>query len=349
MSDENKKKKKAVSELTYWQKRFLKINLDVEKLNKEYEKEANKRYRELQKQIQKDIKYWIERYAFTDSITKEEAYELLTKKEQKTWSMTLDEFKRKALEGGYKDELDKEHFRSRISRLQQLENQLYLEFSEFADEEDKRLQEHLYDVFQETYLRNIYEFSDRGAVGIAFDKFSRNAVMLAISKPWLGSNFSKRIWGNMQKKLPDKLSDTLTKSFIGGWSTDRTVNEMMKDVKDIARSRMITLVQTESAHIAEMATQSAYQQTGVEKWEWLATLETHTCSECAYLDGKTFAIDDSTAPTVPKHPNCRCTSIPIVPGFKSKYRWQRDPITGKGSIGKNMSFNEWKKSLKNKS
>lgn len=134
---------------------------------------------------------------------------------------------------------------------------------------------------------------------------------------------------------------------INGWSTDKIVDDMMKGIDKQLRNRIISLVQTESAHIAEVATDNAMKETGVEDWEWLATLEVHTCSICASLDGEVFSIEDKSAPVIPAHPNCRCTKIPVIVGWQSSKRWQRDPETGVGEIKSHKSFNEWKKALSN--
>lgn len=280
--------------------------------------------------------------AINDEMTNDAAYQLLSKDEQRNWSMTLKEFKQKAKDGGYDQELNREYFKSRITRLEQLENQLYFELVETANTEAASMGNHLSGQLNESYLRSVYEITDRASFSLSFDRFSSVALQVAISKPWKGSNFSSRVWGNHTKYLPDKLSKVMAQAKVSGWGVDRMTKEMMYGVDKTLRNRMITLVQTESAHLAEVATDKAMEHTGVEEWEWLATLEIHTCEICGVLDGQTFAIDDKTAPIIPAHPNCRCTKVPVIPGWRSSSRWQRDPITGKGSIGENITFDEWK-------
>lgn len=143
--------------------------------------------------------------------------------------------------------------------------------------------------------------------------------------------------------LPDKLARSMSIGIINGWSTDKIVDDMMLGIDKQLRNRMISLVQTESAHIAEVATDKAMKETGVQEWEWLATLEVHTCSICASLDGKIFSVDDKSAPICPAHPNCRCTKIPVIVGWQSSKRWQRNPESGLGEVKNHQSFNEWKK------
>lgn len=331
------------SKLPYWKRRMLRIAQLRDAKDQEYIQKMEKEYKRLSKRIYKEIQGWMDCYADNEGITPDEAYQQLTKDEQLTWSMTLKEFRQKAIDGGYDQELNREYFKSRITRLEQLERQLYFELAEVANHQETAMRTYLKDTLNETYLRHIYEMTDRGAFSIAFDRYSTKALELAIMKPWKGSNFSRRVWGNHLNYLPDKLSKTTSVAISQGWGVDRTVKEMMQGVDSSLKNRMTTLVQTESAHIAEVANDRAMEQTGVKKWEWLATLEIHTCVRCGGLDGQEFDAGDKNAPNCPDHPNCRCTRVPVIEGWKSSSRWQRDPITGKGKIGPNVSFEEWKK------
>lgn len=330
------------NKLPYWKRRMLRIAQMRDVKDQEYIQKMEKEYKRLSKRIYKEIQGWMDRYADNEGITAEEAYKQLTKDEQLTWTMTLKEFRQKAIEGGYDQELNREYFKSRITRLEQLERQLYFELAEAANNQETTMRTYLKDTLNETYLRHIYEMTDSGAFSIAFDRYSTKALELAIMKPWKGSNFSRRVWGNHLNYLPDKLSKTMSVAVSQGWGIDRTVKEMMQGVDSGLKNRMTTLVQTESAHIAEVANDHAMEQTGVKKWEWMATLEVHTCARCGGLDGQEFERDDPNAPNCPDHPNCRCTRVPVIIGWESTSRWQRDPITGKGKIGPNVTFEEWK-------
>lgn len=329
--------------MRYWQRRYLQISIDRDRRDQEYIRQMQKEYRRLSKSMYKEIRRWTERYADNDQISIKEAQALLSKKEQKTWSMTLEQYRQKAKSGGYEQELNREYFKSRISRLDQLQWQLYFELAEMANKQEASLNGYLKESLNESYLRQIYEMTDRGAFSLDFSRYSSYALQVAISKPWKGGNFSSRIWKNHLKTIPDRLAKTMSLSLLHGWGIDRTVKEMMFGIDSVLRNRMTTLVQTESAHLAEVANDKAMAETGVEEWEWLATLEAHTCDRCGGLDGQQFERGDPDAPDCPVHPNCRCTRVPVIPGWSSASRWQRDPLTGKGSIENYQTFDQWKK------
>ncbi|MBA0948667.1 ADP-ribosyltransferase [Enterococcus gallinarum] len=333
--------------MRYWQKRYLQISIDRDRKDQDYIRQMQKEYRRLSKSMYKEIKGWIDRYADNDQISSKEAQQILSKKEQKTWSMTLEQFRQKAISGGYEQELNREYFKSRISRLEQLQRQLYFELAEMANNQEAALQSYLKESLNESYLRQIYELTDQGAFSLDFSRYSSYALQVAISKPWKGNNFSGRIWKNHLKTIPDRLSKTMSLSILHGWGVDRTVKEMMFGIDSVLRNRMTTLVQTESAHLAEVANDKAMAETGVEEWEWLATFEAHTCDRCGGFDGKTSKeLKEKLGyiPSCPDHPNCRCTRVPVIDGWKSKSRWHRDPITGKGSVENYQTFDQWKKS-----
>lgn len=335
--------------LTYWEKRFLRIEADRDKREQEYLAEMHERYDTLVQKLESEIEGWVKRYAVNDEISHIEAQKLLSNTERRQWSMSLDEFKRKAKDGGYDQELNREYYKSRISRLQQLQNQLVLELAEHANLEESAFEAYLAETFEETYLRNIYELTDRGLINLTFKTYSARQLALTVRKPWAGSDFSSRVWGNHLAYLPDRLNKTMAQAVSLGWGTDKIVKEMMVNVDQKLRNRMITLVQSESAHVAEEASQTSYKETGVDRYLWLAVFETHTCDQCADLDEQSFLVDDpkSPHPVVDTHPNCRCTTVPdlaYAPAITT--RWQRDPVTGKGKVVEIEEYKKWKRKNK---
>ncbi|WP_201308089.1 minor capsid protein [Companilactobacillus farciminis] len=131
-----------------------------------------------------------------------------------------------------------------------------------------------------------------------------------------------------------------------GYSPERVTKMFQQRFEGIRRHQIHRLVITEMGHIAEQATSKAYEESGIEEYEYMATLESHTCEVCSRLDGKIFKMSEKREginyPLI--HPHCRCTTVPHIKDLPNvKERWIRDPETGKGKIINNMSFDEWKK------
>src|SRR5699024_10079977 len=135
-----------------------------------------------------------------------------------------------------------------------------------------------------------------------------------------------------------------------GYSPERITKMFQQRFEGIRRHQIHRLVITEMGHIAEQATSKAYEESGIEEYEYMATLESHTCEVCARLDGKIFKMSEKREginyPLI--HPHCRCTTVPHIKDLPDvKERWMRDPETGKGKIINNMSFDEWKNKYAN--
>ncbi|HCE12234.1 MAG TPA: phage head morphogenesis protein, partial [Enterococcus sp.] len=128
---------------SYWRRRYLQISIDRDRRDQEYIRQIHRQYDDLSNSLYKEIQHWVDRYADNDVISAESAYEVLSKSDQKTWSMTLDQYRQRAIDGGYDQQLNREYFKSRISRLEQLERQLYFELAEMANDQEDAMKGYL--------------------------------------------------------------------------------------------------------------------------------------------------------------------------------------------------------------
>ena len=100
----------------------------------------------------------------------------------------------------------------------------------------------------------------------------------------------------------------------------------IRDRMGVAYSAAKRLVRTETAYIYEQATKDAYEECGVEWYEFLATLDGRTSEVCRELDGKHFKVRDAMPGKnyPPMHPNCRSTTVVWFPGKRKKENDQPD-------------------------
>lgn len=339
--------KKTRRSRSYWQKRFLQEKDNQLTNAAEFESAMRARLKEVQPILEQEVDYWINRYASNQEISKEDARKILSTIGTRDWHMTLKEFRRKAKEGGFDKELDAEYFKSQLSRLENIDEQLINLLSQYANSESDKLEQSLSNQFQQTYMHSIYLTQlEKAKLSSNFANINEYQVKAIVNKPWNGSNFSKRIWKNYTEVLPNELGDALLRGTVLGHSHERVFKMMRQRIRDVEDYQLHRLVITEMGHIAETATAQAYKEEGVEQYQYLATLESHTCEECAHLDGEIFDLKDRKGgfnyPLI--HPYCRCTTVPYIKGLlESRGRWMRDPITGKSGSISNMKFSEWKK------
>ena len=72
------------------------------------------------------------------------------------------------------------------------------------------------------------------------------------------------------------------------------------------------LARTGLAHYSHNATIDALTAMGVQKIQWVSTLDSRTTTQCISLDRQVFDIDDRRRPTVPRHFRCRSATVPYL-------------------------------------
>ena len=297
----------------YWRERFLDIKRDTNRSTRDVVKETWRINHRAKRQIQRDINRFVERYAMNDNISFEEANRVLSKAEQETWRMELAEFRQKAIDGGFKQELDREYFRSRISRLQRLKTQIDMHIAELADANNKLLDTHVRDVISDTYWRKTNLILGDNNLSSNFAKYNTRMVERLAEQPFHGKHFSERIWGSHRDKLTKELKNILSDGVMRGDNIQQ-MTRAVADQFEVSRARAATLVRTEAGHLAEQATLQSYADTDTEKYEFLASLEDNMCTNCHNLHEEWFRVQDAEeGRNYPlKHPNCVCTTVPLV-------------------------------------
>ena len=338
---------KTQREVNYWKRRFLYEKQQQLQNTAEYETAMRARLKEVEQVLEQEVDYWLKRYASNQEITIKDARKILPTIGTRDWHMTLKEFRAKAKAGGFDKELDAEYFRSQLSRLENIDEQLTSLLAQYAASETNKMENSLSYQYQQTYMHSIYLTQiEKAKLSSSFSNVNEYQVKAIVHKPWRGSDFSKRIWKNYTEILPNELGDALLRGSVLGHSNEQIFKMMRQRLKDVEDYQLHRLVITEMGHVAETATAEAYKEEGIEQYQYLATLEAHTCEECAHLDEKIFDLKDKVVglnyPLI--HPYCRCTTMPYIEDLPdSSERWARNPETGKGEYVESMTFNEWKK------
>lgn len=330
---------------SYWAKRELQLKKRQIKNTSNYEYALESRLKDLQREINKEVKYWMTKYADNNEISKQEAERILNGIDTKHFELTLEEFERKAKQGGNDKLLNSEYYKSRVARAKQIKKQLEHLGGQFAGTESDQLRRALEAQYADTYYHETWLNQQAyGDLSVDFNHFDEDQLRAVAGKPWQGSDFSERVWGEYHKELPSQLSDAVLRGILLGESYAKVSKRLEDRMADVKKSSVHRLVATEMGHIAEQATYDFYKDEGLEEYEYLATLETRTCDICRVLDGKLFKVSEAKQgvnyPLI--HPYCRCTTIPYrtdLPPLET--RWERDPKTGKGRIANYQTYDQW--------
>lgn len=90
-----------------------------------------------------------------------------------------------------------------------------------------------------------------------------------------------------------------------GWTV--TARNIRKEVK-LLNYEAERIVRTESIEASDAARNERYGESGVQYIRILATQDDRVCGWCAASAGQIYRVGDIH---LPRHPNCRCTSVPV--------------------------------------
>lgn len=320
---------------TYWDKRAARRLTDAEKQSEEYIKRINKIYDQANRNIQRDIENIYANYSKATGMDVQSLKELLTKTQtDKLW----DELRAKGL-----DKYVKGNYKARITRLEQLQAQIYAKAKEIYPQEQKLSTDCYKGVINDTYYKSIYDTQMGTGYDFAFGQLDDNLVDSVLSDSWSGKNYSKRIRGNTDI-LAQSVSEIVGGALLSGQSIQKT-SRQIRERFDVGKYYADRLVRTECNYFHNQADAMAYEEMGVEKYVFLAVLDTRTSKMCQELDNKAIELSKKQVGKnyPPLHPNCRSTTRAYM-GEEIEAtlkRRARNPVTGENEIIDNMSYKEW--------
>ncbi|MDD2401685.1 MAG: minor capsid protein [Clostridia bacterium] len=317
--------------MSYWEQRQeLKYIAGEKKINTYY-KNLKKSFIQSKREIRTVINDFYVRYAYENKITYAQAQIRLSKAEIGELQDFIDRVNKNM--GKYNLELNNMSIKARITRYQALEKQIDATLQQlYAIEYQRKGEELLKDVYSDSYYQTWYNIDQYHGFHSEFAQINPVAVDELIQYPFNGANFSTRLWKQKDYML-QVLNESITTMLIQGRNPNTLVSEFAKkfNTKEYEAYR---LLHTEGSFIMEQASQKAYEEDGVEKYQWLATLDSKTCEDCQPLDGKIFEVGKGiTGETLtPKHCFCRCTTAP----YYDDDDCSEDTRIARGVDGKNI-------------
>lgn len=143
------------------------------------------------------------------------------------------------------------------------------------------------------------------------------------SRPFLGRLLKDWV-ADLDAGRTKRLGDAIKMGVLQGETVQQIMTRIRgtkalgyKDgIMQIGRRGAEALVRTAVAHTTTQARNALYDENKdlIDKEQWVSTLDTRTCSQCAGLDGKTFAVGEGTM--TPAHIACRCIRVPVVKSWR---------------------------------
>lgn len=334
----------------YWAQRFTQLEDAQNQQGADALKKIEAQYRQAQKQLEAQISTWYQRFAKNNGITLAEARQWLTGKDLKEFKWDVQDYIKygqdNALSGGWMKELENASAKYHISKLEALKIHTQQSLESLFSKQGLTVSGALSDVYTSGYYHTIYELQKGFNIGWDIAGIDEAQLEKVLAKPWAadGYNFSERIWKN-KDKLISEVHNELSQNIMLGADPQKAIDALAKKM-NTSKHNAGRLVMTEEAYFSSTAQKEAFQELGVEQFEIVATLDSHTSEICRMMDGKHFPMTDfqpgATAP--PFHVYCRSTTVPY---FNDDFgqigeRAARDEETGKTYyIPDDMKYQDW--------
>ena len=338
----------------YWKLRFEQLEAAQNGKGAAAVAEIERQYKEAQKQIEGQIARWYQRFADNNGISLAEARQYLKGAALKEFKWDVQDYIKygqdNALMGGWMKELENASAKYHISKLEALKIQTQQSLEVMFSKQLGTVTGAMGDLFESGYYHTAYELQKGFNIGWDIAGLDQSQIEKVLAKPWAvdGKNFSERIWGN-KKKLISEVHGELTQNIMLGADPQKAIDSLAKRMKT-SRYNAGRLIMTEEAYFSSAAQKDCFEELGVEQFEIVATLDSHTSDICRSLDGKHFPMKDYqpgvTAP--PFHVFCRSTTVPY---FDEDFgdigeRAARDEETGKTYyIPDDMNYQDWKETF----
>lgn len=200
-------------------------------------------------------------------------------------------------------------YRYRITRIEELNKDINRQCRELYKTENRHITSALRNVAEDSYYREIFSIQKGTGLGFSFANFSQQDVDRILRSNWVGGNYSQRIWKDVSG-MTERLKSELLVSMLSGRSGEKTAR-IFQERFGVNAYCARRLVRTESAYVANAAQSRAYDEAGIDRYRFVATLDSRTCECCAALDGRVFDLAKAKPGTnyPPMHPFCRSTTI----------------------------------------
>ena len=198
----------------------------------------------------------------------------------------------------------------RINRLELLKSRIGLQMIDAGIKVDASMQAKVADDYVAELKRQA------GILGLVTESdqfWSSKEVAKQITAQVNGATFSQRIWAN-QDALKARLDEVISTGILRGDNPSEMARQLKQQVRDtVTNHRYVTerIARTESARAQFNAQKALIKQNGYRYVKWYA--EPGACKICREIADSdrydlgfgVYPVDE--VPSIPAHPNCRCS------------------------------------------
>lgn len=336
----------------YWKKRFEILEQSAVSKGASYYSSLEQEYKYASKNIESEIATWYTRFADNNNISLADARKLLNSSELAEFKWTVEDYikygEENALNQQWMKQLENASAKVHISRLESLKLQMQQQMEVLYGNQTDGIDNLARKIYSDGYYHTAFEIQKGFNVGWDLQGLNEKQLSRVLNKPWTADNqtFRDKCW-KQKNELVSTVSTELTQAIMRGDSPDKAIKTISEKF-NVAKSKAGRLVMTESAYFASEAQKDCFNELNVDKFEIVATLDSHTSQICQDLDGQVFDMKDYqagvTAP--PFHPWCRSTTVPY---FEDNFgeRAARDSDGNTYYVPSDMKYADWKKSFVN--
>lgn len=242
-------------------------------------------------------------------------------------------------------------YRARITRLEALKENTYLQSKIIADAEIRATTSGYMGTINDAYYRTMFDVQQGIGLGFEFATMSSQKVEEVLLNPWSGEQFSQRIWNNTDA-LAKQVSEVITAGFMSGVGTRKMTSDLAERM-NVGKHAANRLIRTETTYMANAAEMESYKEAEIDEYMFIATLDMRTSKQCQQQDKKVYKVIEAK-PGVnmpPMHVFCRSTTRAY---FGEEFhtniqRRARNPITGKNElVPADTNYDEWRNDLDDK-
>ena len=290
MSKKDDKYWGPLSNKSYWLKRSEELDKVATKVEKEVMKELSALYRDAFRSIEKEVNDFMMKYAVDHKLDYATVTQMLTPIDLAEYNQKIEELYAMYRDTGseyIKIEIDRLNARAKITRLQALQDAINVELTKVTHEYQMTLEDTLIGLFTEQY-KEVSEL-----LGIMAPVINREAIKTIIEYPYAGKMFSDRIWDN-KDALVKHIKQNLTAGIIRGDSIQKMSRQLKKDL-NVLYYQAERLVRTETNYAMNQGHLKGYADSGVvEKYEFLAAIDSRTSKLCKNQNGKVYKLSEAT-------------------------------------------------------